>query len=191
MNDTVHGFVATLESKKWLRIGSEGFRDQTTDPDVDAVFCFILSHLRLEPTMGVEATIWRSRIGTSRPGIARNRTPFGLIPASKTQQKWPEKWPICSALHGRFVNLRYDQKAPPSAVVPKIPQVVVDSALPAIFTFSSREQAVQYCDSGCFRRSPPKNKTNNIRLRPAISMTVYSLQILSDKAFPGSYWTQA
>ena len=33
---------------------------------------------------------------------------------------------------------------------------------------------------------PPNNKTNNIRLRPGISMTAFSLRIFSDKAVLGS-----
>jgi len=37
--------------------------------------------------------------------------------------------------------------------------------------------------------SPPNNKTNNIQRHPGISITAYSLRILSDKAFSGSCWT--
>jgi hypothetical protein len=39
------------------------------------------------------------------------------------------------------------------------------------------------------KRCAPNNKTNNIQRHPGISMTAYSLLILSDKAFPGSCWT--
>src|SRR5215469_5269762 len=50
--------------------------------------------------------------------------------------------------------------------------------------------SVQYCDFARLQTaSPPNNKTNNIQRHPGISITAYSLRILSDKAFPGSCWT--